>query len=73
MIRVVTDSTCDLGQKAVDSLGVTVVPLHIQMGSQSYLDGVDISREEFYRRLPEFDPPPTQTPARCCRYTSRPA
>jgi DegV family protein with EDD domain len=58
-VRIVTDSTCDLAQETVDSLGITVIPLHIQMGDRSYLDGVDITREEFYRWLPEFDPPPT--------------
>lgn len=58
-VRIVTDSTCDLAQETVDSLGITVIPLHVQMGDRSYLDGVDITREEFYRRLPEFEPPPT--------------
>jgi DegV family protein with EDD domain len=30
------------------------VPLYIQMGKQSFLDGVDISREEFYTKLASF-------------------
>jgi DegV family protein with EDD domain len=58
-IRIVTDSTCDLPQALIARYGITVVPLYINMGGQSYLDGVELSREEFYRRLPECDPAPT--------------
>jgi fatty acid-binding protein DegV len=34
-------------------------PLYINLGGQSYLDGVDLTREAFYVLLPEADPPPT--------------
>ncbi len=53
-IKIVTDSTCDLPQAITDHLGVTVVPLYINVGQQSYLDGIDMSRQEFYQRLPTF-------------------
>jgi DegV family protein with EDD domain len=58
-IRIVTDSTCDLPDDVVARYGITVVPLYINFGTESYLDGVELSREEFYRRLPDHDPPPT--------------
>ena len=58
-IRIVTDSTCDLPQDVVQKYGIRVVPLYIHTNGDSYLDGVDITREEFYRRLPELDPAPT--------------
>jgi len=58
-IRIVTDSTCDLPASVVAEHGITVVPLYINMGDQSYLDGVEITREEFYKRLPNYNPPPT--------------
>lgn len=58
-IKIVTDSTCDLPQSVIDELGITVVPLFINFGSQGYRDGVDISRAEFYARLPQSDPLPT--------------
>lgn len=58
-IRVVTDSTCDLPQATVDRYGITVLPLHINFGAQSSLDGVEITRAEFYERLPRFNPAPT--------------
>lgn len=54
-IRIVTDSTCDLPQEIVNALDITVVPLYIHVGQESYLDAVDMSRQEFYTRLPHFD------------------
>ena len=58
-IRIVTDSTCDLPETLVAEHGVSVVPLYINMGDQSYLDGVELTREQFYEQLPDYDPPPT--------------
>jgi len=58
-IRIVTDSTCDLPPELVAKYGITVVPLFINFGDQSYMDGVDITREAFYERLPAAQPPPT--------------
>jgi DegV family protein with EDD domain len=58
-IRIVTDSTCDLPEALVAEHGITVVPLYINVGDQSYLDGVELSRQEFYEKLPDCDPPPT--------------
>ena len=58
-IKIVTDSTCDLPSDIAAQHGITVVPLYVNFGSESYLDGVDLSREAFYARLPDCDPPPT--------------
>lgn len=58
-IRIVTDSTCDLPPALIDKYGITVVPCRIHMGDKSYLDGVELSRQEFYKQLPLYDPPPT--------------
>ena len=58
-IRIVTDSTCDLPADLIQRHRITVIPLYINIGDQGYLDGVEISREEFYRRLPEIEETPT--------------
>jgi DegV family protein with EDD domain len=58
-IRIVTDSTCDLPKETVDQYGIRVVPLYINVGKQGYLDGIDITREEFYKKLPTFPEHPT--------------
>ena len=58
-IRIVTDSNCDLPKDLVNQYGITVVPLYINIGTDSYLDGVEISREAFYQGLPTFRMHPT--------------
>ena len=57
-IAIVTDSTCDLPNPIVEKHGITVIPLHINQGENTYLDGVNLSRAEFYTKLPEFHPSP---------------
>ena len=58
-VRIVTDSTCDLPAETIDQYGIHVVPLYINVGKQSFLDGIDITREEFYKKLPTFPEHPT--------------
>jgi DegV family protein with EDD domain len=53
-IRIVTDSNCDLPGELVAEYGVTVVPFYINIGTQSYLDQIEMSRQEFYEGLPHF-------------------
>lgn len=58
-VRIVTDSTCDLPPGIIEKYGIHVVPLYINTGKEGYLDGIDITREEFYTRLPDFPEHPT--------------
>jgi DegV family protein with EDD domain len=58
-VRIVTDSTCDLPKRVTEELDVAVVPMYIHVGEDEYLDGVDMSREQFYSGLPTFPAPPT--------------
>jgi DegV family protein with EDD domain len=58
-IKIVTDSTCDLPESVLTEYDITVIPMYINVGSHGYLDGVELSRQEFYSRLPDWDPPPT--------------
>ncbi|MBM4421943.1 MAG: DegV family protein [Chloroflexi bacterium] len=58
-INLVTDSTADVPPDLVERHGIRVVPSLVVMGGQSFRDSVDISREEYYRRLAAFDPLPT--------------
>lgn len=58
-IKIVTDSTCDLPPAIVANYDITVVPLYINIGTNSYLDGVDLSRHEFYENLPHYAALPT--------------
>lgn len=50
-IKIVTDSSADLPARLVQELGITVVPLYVRFGEEVYRDRVDITEDEFYRRL----------------------
>jgi DegV family protein with EDD domain len=50
-VYVVTDSTADIPRELVEQHGVTIVPLTITFGTESFRDGQDLSADEFYRRL----------------------
>lgn len=58
-IRIVADSTCDLPKDLVEKHQITIIPMYIITPAGEFKDGIDISRKEFYERLPEFDPAPT--------------
>jgi DegV family protein with EDD domain len=58
-IKIVTDSTSDLPQEVAQDLGISVVPLFINIGDKGYLDGVEITRKDFYTNLPNYDVHPT--------------
>lgn len=58
-VRIVTDSTCDLPAGLIARHSIAVVPLYINVGTQGFLDGVDLSRDEFYTRLGSFPAHPT--------------
>lgn len=58
-IKIVTDSACDVPPDIAADLGITVVPVYVNIGEESYLEGVELTREEFYRNLPTYDPYPT--------------
>jgi len=50
-IKIVTDSTADLPATLTKELNVTVVPVYLRFGEEVYRDRVDISEDEFYKRL----------------------
>ena len=60
-VKIVTDSLSDITSDLAQELGVTIVPLTVFFGHESYLDRVTITTDEFYRRLIEGDVWPTTT------------
>lgn len=50
-VAVVTDSTSDIEPQRAAALGIDVVPLYVIFGERSYRDYLDLSRDEFYRKL----------------------
>lgn len=63
-IAIITDSTNNLPAEFIAQYEITVVPLTLVIDGQSYLDGVDIQAEDFYKRLSsEKIHPTTSQPA----------
>ena len=60
-VKIVTDSTSDITSDLAQKLGVTVVPLTVSFGHESFLDRVDISTDDFYHRLARESIFPTTT------------
>ena len=62
-VHIITDSTAHFTDPTLpERLGVTIVPQAIEFGRQTYQEGVDISSEEFFRRLPHHATLPTLHP-----------
>jgi DegV family protein with EDD domain len=63
MIRIITDSTCEAPPEILAHPAVTIVPLYVLFGHESLRDNVDITREQFWQRLPSATPLPTTSQA----------
>jgi len=63
-LAIVTDSTCDLPPDLMQQAGISLVPIPIQFGSESYEEGVTLDRAGFYRRIEQLGIiPKTSQPA----------
>ncbi|NJJ38946.1 DegV family protein [Paenibacillus apii] len=56
---IVTDSTSDIPPSLAEAYGIEIVPLTLMFGEESYRDGIDITPEQFYERLPRSQQLPT--------------
>ena len=62
-VHVITDSTAHFTDPTLpERLGVTIVPQTIQFGRQTFREGIDITPEEFFRRIPHYATLPTLHP-----------
>lgn len=48
MIKIISDSTCDLSKELIEKYDITILPLHIHLGEDEYQDGVTITPDEIY-------------------------
>jgi DegV family protein with EDD domain len=58
-IQVLVDSTADIPLERARALGITIVPLTVLFGDESFLDGVELDGPAFYRRLVSSQQTPT--------------
>jgi DegV family protein with EDD domain len=59
MVKIVTDSTCDIPAEIIEKFGIGIVPINILFGTETFRDRVDITPEQFYKRLVESKVFPT--------------
>ncbi len=48
MIKIISDSTCDLSKELIEKYNIQIVPLHVHLGEEEYLDGVTVTPDEIY-------------------------
>jgi len=50
-IKIITDSTCDLNKEVIDKYDIEVLPLLVNIENTTYMDGVDISLQEYLHKM----------------------
>lgn len=48
MVKIISDSTCDLSEELVKRYDIDILPLHILLGKEEYEDGKNITPEHIY-------------------------
>jgi len=48
MIKIISDSTCDLSPELIEKYNISILPLHVILGEDERLDGVNITPDELY-------------------------
>lgn len=54
-VQIITDSSCDLPQEILDENNIIVVPLNIEIDGSNYIDGINLSHEEFYEKMAQAE------------------
>ncbi|MGX4599225.1 DegV family protein [Faecalimicrobium sp. JNUCC 81] len=52
-IKLICDSLCDVPSELVEKYDIDIIPLNIIIGENEYKEGIDITNDEFYRRMKE--------------------
>jgi len=50
-VKIVTDSLGDIPPEVAEELGITVIPINVLFGPESFRDGVDLTTDQFYHKL----------------------
>lgn len=61
-VAIVAESTCCLPDELIARYRIGILPIPFVFGSETYLDGVNLTRAEFYRKLTETRTPPMTSP-----------
>jgi len=58
-VRIITDSVSDIPPEVIDELDISVIPVLLRFGEETFRDGVDINNDQFYERLATSKTMPT--------------
>ncbi len=63
MVKILSDSTCDLSKELTERYNIGIIPLYVRLGDAEYLDGVNITPEELFKWSDEHgETPKTAAP-----------
>ena len=48
MVKIISDSTCDLSEDLINKYDISILPLHIILGEQEFEDGLGITPDKIY-------------------------
>ena len=58
MIKILSDSTCDLSPELIKKYDIGIIPLYVRLGEDEYLDGVNITPDDIYKWSDETEKTP---------------
>jgi len=58
-VKIITDSLGDVPAEVAKELDITIIPVNVNFGTESYRDGVDLTTEQFYQKLTQSKVLPT--------------
>lgn len=53
--HIITESSSDIDQNEAKQMNITVLPIHLHIGEEDYIDGITLSKNRFYELLIEED------------------
>lgn len=67
-VKIIIDSASDINEKEAKELGIVMIPMEVRIGSEDYLDGVNLLPEQFYEKLIESDDLPKTSQINAFRF-----
>ena len=61
-VRIVTDSSAHLTRDEIAKLNIEVVPMRLHLGRRTYIEGVDIAADTYFRKVGDFKALPRSQP-----------
>jgi DegV family protein with EDD domain len=58
-VRIVTDSVADIPPEIAAELGISIIPVLVRFGEETFRDGIDITTDRFYEKLVDGKVHPT--------------